>query len=262
MPRDKNKEKDVLRNRENIDNDKDCIRNKLKKNKIAIIIVIIVTIVLLFFLTNYIRLNSYEKNSVIISARNNYKNYVYDDKKYFENELKPGIYKAFAIKEYGYVQVENNKEINEASPFGIVNNTIFDMQGYVEIEKGDTVSLEDCYIIPVDKAVPTEEMINNIAKGDNTYLVGKDIKAGDYEIVPMKGNERNEKESLIGKIVSKKIKEKLNEKNKSKVCEVLIWNNLRNTEPVFYKSNFKKIQIKLKEGQFIELEGCKAIFIK
>ena len=241
---------------------KENLKKTFTRNTIQTIVIIAAVIVGGYFLTSYTRLHLNEKTSVVVSARSNYRDYIFDNDKYLEGELKPGIYKAFAEKSFGYAQVENNKDKsdNKAS-LGIVDNSLFNRSGYIEVRKGDTVTLDHCYIIPVDKATSTGP-VENVIMGDNTYLVGKDVKAGTYKVVPMTDEDKDASESVTSMVLSKKMKERLREEKKHNLWEVSVWNKLRDGEQVFRKENFKETEVTVKDGEYLELVGCKASLVK
>lgn len=241
---------------------KENLKKVFSKRRIETGIFVLAVIVAGYFANSYIKLHLNEKTSVILSERSHYKDFIYDKEAYFDGEgIKPGIYKAFAKGSFGYVQLENKNRESALPDLNIVGNATFNKSGYVDIKKGDTVKLDGCYLVPLDKAAATGT-VGEYFMGNNVYLVGKDMKAGKYKVTFMTDEEKDQVESVSSMIMSKRIRDEIKKSRKLKTTSVDIWDSLTADNPVASKSDFRETEITVKDGQYVELDNCKAEFIK
>jgi hypothetical protein len=151
--------------------------------------------------------------------------------------IKAGMYKVGTdIPEGEYIIFSNSGTLSyyqltkdsSGSLDSIISNDNFAGTRYITVSKGQYIELKDASMIPVDKAPvlgPTDGKYN-----EGMYKVGRDIKAGEYKVIPMKAG---------GAYVE------------------VAKDSKGTVDSIEYNDNFTAEKyVTIKDGQYIKLVGC------
>lgn len=142
------------------------------------------------------------------------------------SDLQAGEYIIYSDSFMSYFQISKD---STGSLDSILANDTFDGTRYVTVEDGQYLELKAAKMLPIDKAPIQEPVDGKYMPG--MYKVGRDIKAGEYKVVP----DTNSLGSYVE--VSKDSLHNL---------ESIITNDILSGEKY----------ITIKDGQYIKLVGC------
>lgn len=234
-------------------------RNEDIESLFIILIVITLVISVCTFSIYKIRLHYARMDNVVVSGDENPGNYIYNKDLYYVGEdIKPGLYKVFSDTYWGYYEeiylsnrVEEGENIED-----IYESCSFAKFSYVDLKEKMKIKLENCYLVPIDKAASFEEK-GSYLPPNNVYMVGKDIKEGEYSIVAASPEEidRGFIRNLIFKTTGYYRKDNDTQPGYD------IFNNLSKVYK-YASDDFKKENLELKIGQYLYLIKSSAEFLK
>ena len=198
-------------------------------------------------------------DNVVVSEGEDPRDYIYCKEVYYVgDDIKPGLYKVFSNTYWGYFEEVYllNKENEGDNVEDIYESAYFSKFSYVDLRNNMKIKLENCYLVPIEKAISFEKDRLYLPP-ENIYRVGKDIKAGKYEIVPA------DYKDLDRGAVKNFVREKIGYIGRKKDIQpgYDVFNHLSKVYK-YADDELKRDVVELKNGQYLYLIYSRAKFLE